>query len=495
MTEWSLSNQLDFLSLRIEECDRLFHDLIMKLCSPDRVNVAAQISLCDEVQALNNRVDSQTESIQKLLEEVRQNGAEQDLSIVDIWGRKIPEQKRALGIVGEALGSLLKGEGADKLAAAVESINYELLQIEKPTFDKSTFEPITFEYLRDRFDHCLCLLQNIFNYFLRRNLTPETANEQMASIKAFNADFELQKQNISLYESQLFENLSSFQNGEGNSIENELNLLQTFSDTIDLWTKLPLNQISGTITQTDAPRSLHNNLYDLFKDINFEAIGIESPTASELLILRFNLGYFRPKFQTRNLAWMWVNKLKLVPKDDEPLDFSENRRIPVEAIPEYYIQLQQFMQQSEAAIDTFIENLLTCEPNRETFDVQFNECDKIKSALQAQRGQMRTLNGQLTKDYGEEAVLPGGSDDVIDLEQGVPNAPSNYEIYNMRTNVSEWIKLVDLWLRVLDSLTGLLSHMAKTASGAIDDVVDSLRQMIERDLFIPASDGGNDMEQ
>ena len=165
-------------------------------------------------------------------------------------------------------------------------------------------------------------------------MTPETANEQMTLIKAFNADFELQKQNISLYESQLFENLSTYQNGEGNSIENELNLLQTFSDTIDLWTKLPLNQISGTITQTDAPRSLHNNLYDLFKDIDFEGIGIESPTASELVILKFNLGYFRPKFQTRNLAWMWVNKLKLVPRDDEPSEASDHRRIPVDAIPE-----------------------------------------------------------------------------------------------------------------------------------------------------------------
>lgn len=151
------------------------------------------------------------------------------------------------------------------------------------------------------------------------------------------------------------------------------------------------------------------------------------------------------------------------------------------------------MQQSEAAIDTFIENLLTCEPNRETFDLQFNECDKIKSALQAQQGQMRALNSQLTSDYGDS--LPDGEDEVIDLEQGVPNAPSNYEIYNMKTHVIEWIKLVDLWLRVLDSLTGLLSHMAKTASGTIDDAVDSLRQMIERDLFIPTSDGGNDMEQ
>ena len=117
--------------------------MIQKLCSPDRVNVAAQIALCEEVQNLNNRVDAQTESIQKLLEEVRQNGAEQDLSIVDVWGRKIPEQKRALEAIGEALASLLKGEGADKLAEAVENINYEALQIEKPVFDKSTFEPIS----------------------------------------------------------------------------------------------------------------------------------------------------------------------------------------------------------------------------------------------------------------------------------------------------------------------------------------------------------------
>ena len=117
--------------------------MIQKLCSPDRVNVAAQIALCEEVQNLNNRVDAQTESIQKLLEEVRQNGAEQDLSIVDVWGRKIPEQKRALETIGEALASLLKGEGADKLAEAVGNINYEALQIEKPVFDKSTFEPIS----------------------------------------------------------------------------------------------------------------------------------------------------------------------------------------------------------------------------------------------------------------------------------------------------------------------------------------------------------------
>lgn len=158
----------------------------------------------------------------------------------------------------------------------------------------------------------------------------EAAKQQLSLIKAFNSDFELQKQNISLYESQLFENLS-FRNDEDLNVEMQLNQLATFTENIELWSRLPLNQISGiAIQRPDLESTPDNGLYDQFKIINFEALGLDSPTMGELATMRCNLALFRPKFATKRLAWMWINKLKLNDTNEE----IEDEPVQEKAIPD-----------------------------------------------------------------------------------------------------------------------------------------------------------------
>ena len=96
---------------------------------------------------------------------------------------------------------------------------------------------------------------------------------------------------------------------------------------------------------------------------------------------------------------------------------------------------------------------------------------------------MRALRNQLT------AVPTEDNEGLISL------AAQSY-------NVGEWIAMVDIWLRVLQSLNGLLSHMARNSGdGPLDDAVERLRETIERDLFIPPSpstaknETANTMEQ
>lgn len=137
---------------------------------------------------------------------------------------------------------------------------------------------------------------------------------------------------------------------------------------------------------------------------------------------------------------------------------------------------------------------MTLEPDRGTFDAQFAECERLKLALQAQKGQMRTLERKLAS---LAAKVVENDNDVISDEETVNDDPTSFESFEMHERLKEWIKLVSLWLQVLDSLTSLMSHMGKNVSdsGGIDDIVDSLRQMIERDLFIPTTDTQAEMEQ
>lgn len=107
------------------------------------MNESAQVALYEEARQLDARIDQQTEAIQKLLEEVRQNGGGQDLSIVDVWGRKIPEEKKALAGILQGLQALNNGDGVDTLEQAVNDIDYQLLEIDQPKFDKSTYLPIS----------------------------------------------------------------------------------------------------------------------------------------------------------------------------------------------------------------------------------------------------------------------------------------------------------------------------------------------------------------
>uniref|UniRef100_A0A914PWY8 Uncharacterized protein n=1 Tax=Panagrolaimus davidi TaxID=227884 RepID=A0A914PWY8_9BILA len=143
-------------------------------------------------------------------------------------------------------------------------------------------------------------------------------------------------------------------------------------------------------------------------------------------------------------------------------------------IDEYCQQLQQFMRETEVSIDSYIEGLLTCKIDRSAFDAQFAECERLKTVLKAQRGQMRSIRSQLS-------TIPTDNEGLISL------ASRSY-------NITEWIQMVDVWLRVLQSLTGLLTHMARTSGdGPLDDAVELLRETIERDLFIPTtSTGSND---
>uniref|UniRef100_A0A914XXR0 Uncharacterized protein n=1 Tax=Panagrolaimus superbus TaxID=310955 RepID=A0A914XXR0_9BILA len=474
-SEWSVSNHLDFLGLRMDDCDRFFKDMISKLCSPDRKNVAAQLSLFEDISSLNTRIDSQIENIQKFIKEAStavNNGDAADFSVIGEWEKRIGVWKNAVSQIGNSLQKVINGEPSAEyeIVNAVKDVNYEYLGMEKPDIDKSLFEPITFNYLRERFDHCLSLLQNIFLHFFRKDLDLESAQELLLLIKAFNSDFELQKQNISLYESQLYENLS-FRDDGNMSVETELNQLCTFTENIELWSRLPLDQISGiAIQRPDAEVVTNNGLYDQFKQIDFISLGLESPSISESNRMRYNLALFRPKFATRRLAWMWINKLKLNEGseeiDNEPV---VEKSIPEDMINEYCQQLQQFMRETEGSIDSYIEGLLTCKIDRSAFDAQFAECERLKTALRAQRGQMRALRNQLT-------TIP-----TDDHEGLIALASRSY-------NITEWIQMVDVWLRVLQSLTSLLTHMARTSGdGPLDDAVELLRETIERDLFIPSS--------
>lgn len=118
----------------------------------------------------------------------------------------------------------------------------------------------------------------------------------------------------------------------------------------------------------------------------------------------------------------------------------------------------------------FIESLLTCKIDRSAFDAQFAECERLKNILRAQKGQMQALRHQLSS-------MPP-ADDPMEL----------VAIAQKSHNLGEWIQMVSLWLRVLQSLTGLLSHMARSsANGPLEDAVEALRETIERDLFIPTT--------
>jgi hypothetical protein len=467
---------LDFLGLRMDDCDRFFKDMISKLCSPERKNVAAQLSLFEDISALNTRIDSQIENIQKFIREASTSQNEIDFNVIGEWEKRIGIWKNGVTQIGNSLQKVINGEPSAEyeIVNAVNDVDYEYLGMEKPDIDKSLFEPITFNYLRERFDHCLSLLQNIFLHFFRKDLDLESAQELLLLIKAFNSDFELQKQNISLYESQLYENLS-FRDDGNMSVEMELNQLCTFTENIELWSRLPLDQISGiAIQRPDAEIVTNNGLYDQFKQIDFISLGLESPATSELNRMRYNLALFRPKFATRRLAWMWINKLKLNESneeiDNEPI---QEKLIPEDMIDEYCQQLQQFMRETEVSIDSYIEGLLTCKIDRSAFDAHFAECERLKTVLKAQRGQMRSIRSQLS-------TIPTDNEGLISL------ASRSY-------NITEWIQMVDVWLRVLQSLTGLLTHMARTSGdGPLDDAVELLRETIERDLFIPPTSTAND---
>jgi hypothetical protein len=469
--EWSVSNHLDFLGLRMDDCDRFFKDMISKLCSPERKNVAAQLSLFEDISALNTRIDSQIENIQKFIREASTSQNEIDFNVIGEWEKRIGIWKKGVTQIGNSLQKVINGEPSAQyeIVNAVKDVDYEYLGMEKPDIDKSLFEPITFIYLRERFDHCLSLLQNIFLHFFRKDLDLESAQELLLLIKAFNSDFELQKQNISFYESELYENLS-FRDDGNMSVETELNQLCTFTENIELWSRLPLDQISGiAIQRPDAEIVINNGLFDQFKQIDFISLGLESPATSELNRMRYNLALFRPKFATRRLAWMWINKLKLNENneeiDNEPI---QEKLIPEDMIDEYCQQLQQFMRETEVSIDSYIEGLLTCKIDRSAFDAQFAECERLKTVLKAQRGQMRSIRSQLS-------TIPTDNEGLISL------ASRSY-------NITEWIQMVDIWLRVLQSLTGLLTHMARTSGdGPLDDAVELLRETIERDLFIPTT--------
>uniref|UniRef100_A0AC34GDX4 Uncharacterized protein n=1 Tax=Panagrolaimus sp. ES5 TaxID=591445 RepID=A0AC34GDX4_9BILA len=239
--------------------------MISKLCSPDRKNVAAQLSLFDDISALNTRIDSQIENIQKFIKEASTATNGEDFSVIGEWEKRIGVWKKAVSQIGNSLQKVINGEPSAEyeIVNAVKDVDYEYLgmekpdidkslfepiRMEKPDIDKSLFEPITFNYLRERFDHCLSLLQNIFLHLFRKDLDLESAQDLLLLIKAFNSDFELQKQNISLYESQLYENLS-FRDDGNMSVESELNQLCTFTENIELWSRLPLDQVSGIAIQ------------------------------------------------------------------------------------------------------------------------------------------------------------------------------------------------------------------------------------------------------
>uniref|UniRef100_A0A7E4ZU46 Conserved oligomeric Golgi complex subunit 1 n=1 Tax=Panagrellus redivivus TaxID=6233 RepID=A0A7E4ZU46_PANRE len=473
---WSASNHLDFLTLRVEDCDRLFRQFLDKLCSPERKNVAAQIELFEEAQRLAAQVDTTTEAIQKYLGEMgitQENMTEQ----FGIWERRIVAWKDALTRIGTALSNVVNGApGASaQVVEAVGSVDYNCLDVEPRNVDQSIFEAITFSYLRDRFDHCLCLLQSIFNNFLRRTLRPEDAHAVMAMIREFNSDFALQKQNIQLYESALFENLSFRTDTDPAAIENELNQLATFADSVDKWSRLPLAKISGVSIQ---PAGVDNGLVSSFESIDFTNLGLDHPSPPEFETMASNLLLFRPKFESRKLAWLWVSKMKLdVPlegeenDDDADADDDEDAMTP-DVLEQTYDRLARFMSETEKAVDVFIESLLTCNSAQATFDGLNSECERLKLILRTQRRDIRRLYKQLG------ANNPG-------LQYGV----------------AEWRQLVELWLRVLQSLTNLLQHLHNpTNAGSnteFDDVLEQLRNTIERDLFIPEANsaaGGNGPE-
>lgn len=119
--------------------------MISKLCSPERKNVAAQLSLFEDITALNSRIDSQIENIQKFIREASNAGGEADFSVISEWEKRIGIWKNAVSEIGSSLQKVINGEpfAESELVLAVRGVDYEYLGMEKPEFDKSLFEPIS----------------------------------------------------------------------------------------------------------------------------------------------------------------------------------------------------------------------------------------------------------------------------------------------------------------------------------------------------------------
>lgn len=115
------------------------------MCSPERKNVAAQLSLFEEITALNSRIDQQIENIQKFIKEVSNSGSEADFGVIGDWEKRIGIWKNGVSQIGNALQKIINSEPAAEyeIVNAVKKIDFEYLGIEIPDFDKSLFEPIS----------------------------------------------------------------------------------------------------------------------------------------------------------------------------------------------------------------------------------------------------------------------------------------------------------------------------------------------------------------